>query len=174
MKNKGIIILIISLICPIIGIILYFVFRKDNNKKKSAIKGTIVGICIYAIGLLYFSTHSTDYFNRDLERWQRDVRAGNTVVTVIGASYCEHCQAYKPVVTALANKKNINLYFYEIDTLSEEDQSKLTDTFVLPTYEGKVPYTFIMRNGEFVDSYEGFQDQATIVAFFLENGIIKN
>ena len=174
MKNKNIILFIISLICPVIGIILYIIFRKDNNKKKSAIKGTVVGLCIYGIIVLYISTHSTDYFNRDINRWQKDVRAGNTVVTVIGASYCEHCQAYKPVVQALANKHNINLYFYEIDTLSETDQDKLTSSFDLPDYEGRVPYTFVMRDGQFVKSYEGFQDQSQISAFFLETGVIKN
>lgn len=174
MKKSNIILMIISLICPIIGIILLVIFKKDKEKKNSAIKGTIVGLCIYSIFILYFSTHSTDYFNRDIERWQKDIRAGNTVVTVIGASYCEHCQAYKPVIKALANKNNINLYFYEIDTLSEEDQDKLTSSFELPTYEGRVPYTFIMKNGTFINSYEGFESQSQTVAFLLENGIIKN
>lgn len=174
MKKSGIILLIISLVCPIIGIILYFIYKNDKQKKSSILKGIVVGICIYSIGLLYFSTHSTDYFNRDLNRWQKDVRAGNTVVTVIGASYCEHCQEYKPVIKKLANKNNIDLYFYEIDTLSESDQETLTTTFNLPTYEGRVPYTFIMNNGQFVDSYEGFQSEAEIAAFLLQHGIIKN
>ena len=174
MKTKGIIIFIISLICPVIGIILYIIFKKDNDKKKNALKGLILGLCIYSVALLYFATHSTDYFNRDVKKWQDDVKSGNTVVTVIGASYCEHCQAYKPVIQALANKNHINLYFYEIDTLSEEDQTTLTTTFELPTYEGKVPYTFIMKDGQFLNSDEGFQDQSTTVAFLMENGIIKN
>ena len=174
MKKSGIILLIISLICPIIGIILYFIYKKDKQKKSNILKGIVVGVCIYSIGLLYFSTHSTDYFNRDISRWQKDVRAGNTVVTVIGASYCEHCQEYKPVIKKLANKNHINLYFYEIDTLSESEQDKLTTTFALPTYEGRVPYTFIMQNGQFVDSYEGYQSQSEVVAFLLQHGIIKN
>lgn len=174
MKNKNTILWIISLICPIIGIILLIVYKKDKDKRKSAIKGTIAGICIYSVVLLYFATHSTDYFNRDLNEWQKDVRSGNTVVTVIAASYCEHCHEYKPVINALANKHNINLYFYEIDTLSESDQDILTSTFEIPTYQGRVPFTFIMNDGAFVDSYEGFQTQAEIVAFFLETGIIRN
>lgn len=174
MKNKNIGLLIISLICPIIGIILYILYKKDKNKSSYILKGTIFGLCIYSVFVLYFSTHSTDYFERDVERWQRDVRAGNTVVTVIGASYCEHCQAYKPVINVLANKHHINLYFYEIDTLSEEDQNKLTNTFPIGDYTGNVPYTFIMRNGEFVASNEGYGEELAIVNFFIENGIIKN
>ena len=174
MKAKNIILFIISLICPVIGIILYIIFRKDNNKKKNVLKGTILGLCVYSVVLLYFSTHSADYFNRDIKRWQKDINSGNTVVTVFGASYCEHCQAYKPVIKALANKNHINLYFYEIDTLSEEDQKTLATTYELPTYEGRVPYTFIMKDGQYVNSYEGFQNQSEIVTFLMENGIIRN
>ncbi len=174
MKKKEIVLMLISLICPIIGIILYFVYKKDKGRKSSILKGIFAGIFIYSIIVLYSSTHSTDYFNRDINRWKRDVSAGNTVVTVIGASYCEHCQEYKPIIKALANKNHINLYFYEIDTLTEKEQDTLTTTFYLPSYQGKVPYTFIMQNGEFVDSYEGFQSQSEIVAFLLQYGIIKN
>ena len=173
MKKRGILLWIISLICPIIGIILFIIFRNDKDKKKSVLRGTILGVCVYAVIMLYIATHSTDYLNRDLERWQRDVRAGNTVVTVIGASYCEHCQEYKPVITALANKHHIDLYFYEIDTLSEEDSNTLTSSFET-TFEGRVPYTFIMSDGLFIDSYEGYQSQAEISAFLLQYGIIKN
>ena len=145
-----------------------------KNKKNNILKIIVVVAFVLSIGVLYYSTHSTDYFNRDINRWKNDVSAGNTVVTVIGASYCEHCQEYKPVINKLANKNHIDLYFYEIDTLSEADQDKLTNTFNLPDYQGKVPYTFIMQRGQFVDSYEGYQSEAEIVAFLLQNGIIKN
>jgi len=174
MKVKNAILWIISMICPIIGIILYIIFKKDKNKSQNIMNGIIVGFCIYSIFILYFSTHSIDYFNRNISDWEKDVKSGNTVVTVIGASYCEHCQEYKPVIKALANKNRINLYFYEIDTLSEEDQDKLQHTFELQNYEGRVPYTFIMKDGKFVNSTEGFQSKEDTVAFLLENGIIKN
>ena len=172
--KKKLLLWIISLICPVIGLILYFIFKKDKEKSKSIIKGSILGLCVYSIVILYFSTHSTNYFDRSVDEWQKDIESGKPVVTVLGASFCQHCQEYKPVIAKIANKNNINLYFYEIDTLPEKDQQRLTTTYNLPDFEDRVPYTFIMKDKTFVASNEGFSNEQSTITFLRENGIIKN
>ena len=174
MKIKKYVFGIISLICPIIGLILYFIFKKDNESKKSIVSGSIIGLCIYSCLLLYLSTHQIDYFDRSIDSWEKDVKSGNTVVTVFAASFCEHCHEYRPVIKGLADQNHINLYFYEIDTLPEEDQKRLEETFPIQNYTGSVPYTFIMDGGQFVDSYVGYSNESAIRNFLLQYGIIKN
>lgn len=174
MKKKEIFIWIISLIIPVIGIVLYFVFKnKDKKLKSSAVKGCIVGFSIYSIFILYIATHGTNYINRNIDEWYEDVNSGKLVVTIFGASYCQHCQAYKPVIQKLARKNNIDLYFYEMDTLSEEDNERLNNSFNVGEYDG-YPYTFIMKNKELVDSYVGYQFESDIVTFLSQYMTIKN
>ena len=166
---------LLGLLLPPVGIVLYFVW-KNNSKKKanSVLKGTILGFCIYSIFILYYSTHQSDYFNRSVDTWYRDVAKKNTVVTVIGASYCQHCQEYKPHIKSLADKKNINLYFYEVDKLESEDESKLLDSYDLINYEGRVPFTVIFKDGKAIATHEGFEGEEMMYQFFVENGVIKN
>ncbi len=171
--NKNIFWWILGLLCPPIGIILYFVWKKtDKAKSSNLIKGSIVGICIIGVILLFFVTNSKDYLKRDVNEWYEDVKSNNTVITVIGASYCGHCQEYKPYITTLADKHKLNLYFYEIDTLSEEDNNKLTTSFDLIDYQGSVPFTIIFKNGQAVATHEGYESSIMLYDFFKENGIV--
>ena len=166
---------ILGLICPVVGIILYFIWKKNDKKKASNIlMGTIIGFIIVAITFLYFSTNRKDYFNRTVQSWYQDVSSGNSVVTVIGASYCSHCQEYKPNAKVLADTYNLNLYFYEVDTLSEIDKDTILNSFELTGYNGSVPYTAVFNDGKVVNYHEGFENSDVLLNFFKESGVIKN
>jgi len=172
MKKNNILFWILGFIFPIVGIILFFIFKnKDKSKSNSAIKGSIVSFCIAGIIVLFIATHPEE---KTVDDWYNDVSSGNTVLTVIGASFCNHCQEYKPVIKKIAKKNNIDLYFFEIDMLSESDQDKLTNSFKLDGYDGSVPYTFIMKNGTFVAQNTGYQYESLITTFLFENGLIKD
>ena len=171
--NKNIFWWILGLICPPIGLILYFIWKKsDKDKSSNLLKGSILGICIIGVILLQYTTHSRDYFKRSVDEWYEDVKSNNVVITVIGASYCSHCQEYKPYITTLADKHKLNLYFYEIDTLEEKDKNKLTESFELPGYSGSVPFTVIFKDSQAVATHEGFESNIKLYDFFKENGII--
>ena len=171
--NKNIIWWIIGLLCPPVGLILYFIFRKkDKSKSSSLVKGSLVGFAFIGIFILYTATHSIDYTKRNIDEWYNDVKSNNTVVTVIGASYCSHCQEYKPYITSLAKKKNINLYFYEIDTMKEADVNKLENSFDLAGYSGSVPFTVIFKDGKALATHEGFESNVMLYDFFKKNGIV--
>ena len=172
-NNLNILFGILGLICPIIGIILYIVWKKsDKEKSKHLMMGSIIGFLVYSIIILFLGTHSTNYINRDINMWEKDIKSGDTVVMVIGASWCSHCHEYKPMVTALANKNNINLYFYEIDTFEEDQANRLKNTFELPNYKGSVPYTVVFKNGVAVASHEGYESEQMMISFFMENGVL--
>lgn len=141
--------------------------------------GIIIGIIIVILGVIVISLNSQmpDYKERTVEDWYNDIINNKEVLTIYGASYCSHCQEYYPVIAKLANKYNINLYFFEVDTIREKDQDaydKLMNSFELSDYDGSVPYTYIMRDGNFVNSTVGFANRDLTVNFLTENGIIKN
>lgn len=141
--------------------------------------GIIIGIIIVILGVIVISLNSQmpDYKERTVEDWYNDIINNKEVLTIYGASYCSHCQEYYPVISKLANKYNINLYFFEVDTIREKDKDaydKLMNSFELSDYDGNVPYTYIMRDGNFVNSTVGFANRDLTVNFLTENGIIKN
>ena len=172
-KKNIIIFWLLGVILPPVGIILYFINKKkDKTKAKELLKGSIIGLLIYLFAALIVFTRVPED-NRTVDDWHSDVNKGNVVVTVLGASYCSHCQEYKPVIRKLANKYKFNMYFFELDTL-EEDREKLENSFELPDFEGYVPYTVIFKDGKPIASTTGFVDKSATIKFLKENGIIKN
>lgn len=165
---------ILGLLLPPLGLVLYFINRKkDRNKSKELLKGSIIGLLIYLfVALIFLIKEPED--NRTTNDWRMDVNKGDIVVTVIGASYCSHCQEYKPVIRQLSKKYNFNMYFFESDKLSKEEQGTLYNTFELPDFEGYVPYTVIIKDGKPLVSTTGFADKDTTIKFLKENGVIKN
>lgn len=108
--------------------------------------------------------------NYQLRNWKNDINSGKEVVTVIASSTCPHCKEYKPVITDIANKYNINLYFFEADELTNNDYDILTDIdddkF---SFTGSVPFTFIIRNNKYVDDKIGYNDEAGVIGFLNRN-----
>ncbi len=111
----------------------------------------------------------------NMSNWKRDINEGYEVVTVIASSECPHCIAYKPVIEDIARKYNFRLYFFESNLLSNSDYDVLTgidsDKF---RFSGIVPFTFIIRNNEYIDDIVGYSDVQDIVNFLNSNGFKIN
>ena len=141
--------------------------------------GIIIGIVLIIIGIVIIALNgrTIDYKNRSVDDWYRDISNGKTVITVYGASYCSHCHDYYPVIQKLATKYDLNLYFFEVDTLKSEDNAsydKLMNSFEVKDYTGSVPFTFIMSGGDYKAYTEGFVSRDYTVNFLKTNGIIKD
>ena len=109
--------------------------------------------------------------NYQLRNWKNDINSGKEVVTVIASSVCPHCKEYKPVITDIANKYNINLYFFEADELTSNDYDILTDIDSDKfSFAGSVPFTFIVKNNEYIDDKVGYIDEAGVIGFLNRNG----
>ncbi len=166
---------ILGLIIPIIGFILYFIYRKNDKKLSlNILKFSIIGFCIYCIILLAFSQKNNYVQEPIVDNWYKDVKSGEQVVTIIGTTFCPHCQEYKPVITALAKKYKFKLYFFESDILSKEDLDKLVNTYDLVDFDDYVPFTFIIKNDKYVTGKAGFANKESSIDYLKEFGVIKN
>ena len=164
---------IIGLLLPPVGIILYFIKKKkkkSEKESKSILTYSIVGLCIYAFTLLVIINNLPE---KSVNDWLEDVKSNKQVVTVVGLTSCTHCQELKPVITKLSKKYKFNLYFFEVDTTTEEENNIIFNTIELKDYDEHVPFTFVIENNEYVSGIIGYSNQEALEAFLVENGVIK-
>jgi thiol-disulfide isomerase/thioredoxin len=116
-------------------------------------------------------TITGDPINGKLKSWKEDINNGREVITVIASSGCPHCKEYKPVITDIANKYNIKLYFFEADLLEQSDKDILTnidsDKF---SYAGSVPFTFVIRNNQYIGDTVGYINSGSTIYYLNKFG----
>ncbi len=184
--NLGWLWVLIGLILPPVGAILYFVWKKSRKEDAlKAGKAALVAICIWLfVGMSFIlgdkgqsddentNTGDISKATETIQNWYNEVTSGEGVVTVIASSTCPHCQNYKPIITEICEKENIKLYFFESDELEENDYNIVTNTIKLENYEGYVPYTFIVKDGKLVTDYTGEQDESSTRDMLKEAGLL--
>jgi predicted bacteriocin transport accessory protein len=143
------------------------------KKNKMPIIIAIIVVIFALFIVLIKVNNSNDIEGKTVAEWAEDVKK-EKVVTVIGLTTCTHCQEYKPQIISLAKRRGFNLYFFEVDTLSEEDQKTLTTTYDLADYTDRVPFTFIIDKGEYVTGRTGFSNINDMTEYLQEYNVIKN
>ncbi len=137
--------------------------------------GLIIVIFAFVVMFSEEKTTTEEVDNsEELVSWSEKTQEDSYVVTVMALTTCGYCQAYKPVIKALQEEYGFTLYWFEIDTLSEEDYNTLSTTYELENYEGSVPYTFIMKNGEFITDNVGALDTEATLEFLTTNNVIED
>ena len=191
--NLGWLWVLIGIVLPPVGIILYFIWK--NKRKEDALKAGkagLIALCIWAfVGISFIlsdggsnnnqNTGGTELKTVDvslasdtIKKWYNDLDSGAGVVTVIASSTCPHCQNYKPIITDICEKEKIKLYFFESDQLSQDDYTILTNSINLQKYEGYVPYTFIVKDRNFVLDHTGEQDESGTRNMLTKAGLLAN
>ena len=169
--NKKTLIYLLSFLIPVVGIILYFIYKKKHKKEYySVLTISIIGLCFYSLSLFVINY----IMKPKVDDWYKDVSSEEKVVTVIGSTSCPHCQEYKPVIKKMAKEYEFKLYFFESDKLSEEEMNILEKTYDLVDYQGHVPFTFIIKDNEYVTGKEGYSNKEATIEYLKENGVIKD
>ncbi len=107
-----------------------------------------------------------------VSEWREEVNKDEYVVTVFAASWCGNCSNFKPVITKVVGKYDFKFYWFEMDTLTDEENSGLTSTFNFENFTG-YPYMFVTKNGEFLEDNAGYINETTLIKFLKDVGVIK-
>ena len=83
-----------------------------------------------------------------------------------GRSGCQYCVKYAPIIKEVAKEKNIDVYYFNADQLTQEGAEKiiaLNDTF----NQGLrgTPFTFAFKNGKLVGSLTGYVEKEELSKF---------
>lgn len=147
-------------------------------------KGLLIGVSVVLLLVIFTLLQNTNttsgkdfdesLLGTEVSEWLNKTREDDFVVTVLGMTTCPHCQNYKPVIEGVTNDEDLNLYFFEIDTVTNEDDfNALENAYNLENYEGAVPYTFITKNGEFVCDTVGAMDVENTKSFLKSCGVLN-
>lgn len=92
------------------------------------------------------------YTNISYSELEEKINNNETFAFVIGSRTCSACQMYKGTMEKIIKDYGIQIYFIELDGISEEDYSKLKSKF----YFEYTPTTVFIENGSERTSYDRF------------------
>ena len=95
-------------------------------------------------------------------------------IVIIGKTGCGYCDKYKPVVNKVIGEYNINIYYIDISTFSEEDYKRLyQSTSLFDDQQWGTPTTLLFERGALVDSIGGYVDEDSVLEFLKAHGVIE-
>lgn len=94
-----------------------------------------------------------------------------TFVLYIGAANCSHCSEFKPTLEKVVKEYNLDVYYIDMATVSEEEYEAVKNKTNL---QG-TPTVLVVQNGKskYTDRIVGTKDEESTVEFFKEIGKIK-
>lgn len=107
----------------------------------------LVSICLIVLVGAFVADRimSKSYFNKiKYEDLIEKIENKEDFVLLISRTTCSHCVTYKPKLRDVANKYKVNIYYIDVDLLSDDEDDKLTSYI---NYDG-TPVTVFLRNGE--------------------------
>ena len=150
-------------------------------KKKTIVIIAIAAFVVLFIGLLFLIDTSGSKSKKETGDvpsafdWLAETQKQDEyVITVLALTTCQYCQAYKPIITKVAEDYDLKLFFYEVDSLGTTESEILTSSYELKDYEGYVPFTFVLQNGEVIGDNTGYMDEDGTIEFLRTVGVIKD
>lgn len=113
-------------------------------KRKTIILITIVILIILSI-VVILSSNKNNLIKLSYNEVVEKINNKESFVLCISATYCSHCQDYKPKLKNVANDYNILIYYIDIDKLDEKEYINLKKELSL---DGSTPITIFFKNGE--------------------------
>ena len=118
--------------------------------------------------------------------YKKIVNSDVVTMAVFGRNSCGWCNKFKPVYNAVAEKYNVDIYYFDSDNYNSSDYTKIVNmNLVVPakcSSAGKefklsegfgTPLTIFTKNGSIVDCIGGYKDRASLIDILKKNEIIR-
>lgn len=105
--------------------------------------------------------------------FEKLVQTENFVV-VIGRTGCHYCEEYQPVLSEVVKKEGINIYYLNLDTISEDDYEILySKSSYLANSDWGTPTTLIFSNDKEINYLSGLSTYDELTTFLKENKVLS-
>ena len=118
--------------------------------------------------------------------YKKIVNSDVVTMAVFGRNSCGWCNKFKPVYNAVAEKYNVDIYYFDSDNYNSSDYTKIVNmNLIVPakcSSAGKefklsegfgTPLTIFTKNGSVVDCISGYKDRTSLVDILKKNEIIR-
>lgn len=151
---------------------------QPNNKR---IKNIIITVAVILVfGLVFFISQkqeeklnkqsTNNYFHEiTVDQYNELLSKGTKIVLLLGRPGCSHCVAFKPVITSVANNKEIDVYYLNTDTI--ETLEAWDGIWGLVEQEG-TPTVAVIENNKLVKSTAGEMTSEELIRFLSEAGAL--
>lgn len=134
-----------------------------------------------------FTSSNTSYkVADDAAAFEKVVNSKDITVSVFGRNTCYYCNIYKPVYNAVAEKYNLDIYYFDSDSYDAKEYQKImklglkipaecnsTGEESLLSDGFGTPLTILTKKGKTIDCISGFVDRETLIAKLVENKLIE-
>ena len=93
-----------------------------------------------------------------------------STVVYIGTPNCPACVTFYPILEAVVEEHNLDVYYIQIDRWSTSDRNAIFQTFEEFQY---TPSIYIINNGEQIAELVGGVSEEDLAQFLKENNIIE-
>lgn len=118
--------------------------------------------------------------------YKKAFKSNDTIVTVFGRTSCGHCNRFKPVYNAVAEKYNLDIYYFDSDVYNKEQYKKVINLdLTVPakcSSTGKefklsdgfgTPLSIITKKGKVIDCIGGYVNRASLIKILKANKMIS-
>lgn len=92
---------------------------------------------------------------------------------MVGSSQCGYCAIAQPIIENLAYKYNINIYYLDAATFSDDDESKFVKSNEYFNAGFGTPMLIYVGNKKLIDIVDGLVDTDSYLEFLKNNKLIN-
>jgi thiol-disulfide isomerase/thioredoxin len=130
----------------------------------------ILALIVLFIASLLLTPKSVSYLIQDatVTEWLADAKGDDYTIVTLAQTTCSHCLNFLPTAKKFSEKYDINFYWFDVDTLSQEDYTTLTEQFT--NFEG-TPYTVVLKSGKIKGEISGEVELSALVTQVTTAGV---
>jgi len=157
--------------------------------KKNLMKGLgIVVLVLGVLGLSFLASNSYgggsnktfEFTNITVDEYLSLMDADEKSIIYVARPDCSFCQKQKPILTKIASKYDLEVYYlntsgfvdYEAQKYTEDGEKFINSAEVYKTGFG-TPNTIIVQNGEIIDGVYEYVEASELEDLFERNGFIN-
>lgn len=108
-----------------------------------------------------------------LDEYYKYIKAEGYNFIFIGSATCGYCTKFKPEIKTMLLMEDVNMYYLDLATLTEEQLNKLYESDeYFTTEEWGTPLNFLFKDGERIAVLNGYNDYNSLYNFMKSNGAL--
>lgn len=93
--------------------------------------------------------------NPRIINWKKDIISSNNILTILVNESEPETINYLTTVTNMSIKANYSYYWFDMNTLNDNDKKVILETLKFKTFDSTYPFTFITNNGNVINEQKG-------------------